>query len=52
MAVKVKAKLQKADVDSHLKRMEKLRAYFDLHGDRRDLFGALAATVLHEDERD
>lgn len=52
MAVEVKAKLHKDDVDGHLKRMEKLRKYADLHGDRRDLFGALAATVVHEKERE
>jgi hypothetical protein len=52
MAVEVKAKLKKADVDGHIKRMEKLRAYADLHGDRRDLFGALAATVIHEREKE
>ena len=52
VAVEVKAKLQKADVDGHIKRMEKLRAYADLHGDRRDLFGALAATVVHDKERE
>jgi uncharacterized Zn ribbon protein len=52
MAVEVKAKLQTADVDSHIKRMEKLRRYADLYGDRRELFGAVAATVVHEKERD
>jgi hypothetical protein len=52
MAVEVKAKLHKADVDEHTRRMEKLRAYADLHGDNRDLFGALAATVVTEEERD
>jgi hypothetical protein len=51
MAVEVKAKLQMGDVDNHIKRMEKLRAYADLHGDRRDLYGALAATVVNERER-
>ncbi|MDR1618234.1 MAG: hypothetical protein LBS06_04200, partial [Treponema sp.] len=30
MAVEVKAKLQKADVDNHIRRMEKLRRYADL----------------------
>jgi hypothetical protein len=52
MDVEVKAKLQKADIDTHISRMEDLRAYADLHGDRRDLFGALAATVAREKERD
>jgi hypothetical protein len=51
MAVEVKAKLHKADVDGHIRRMEKIRAYADLHGDKRDLFGALAATVVTDEER-
>jgi hypothetical protein len=52
MAVEVKAKLQKADVDGHVKRMEKLREYADLYGDKREFFGALAATVVHGKARD
>jgi hypothetical protein len=52
MAVEVKAKLQKADVDDHVRRMEKLRKYADLFGDRREFFGALAATVVHDKTRD
>ncbi|MDR0637815.1 MAG: hypothetical protein LBG27_02750 [Spirochaetaceae bacterium] len=52
MAVEVKAKLQKADVDSLVSRMEKLRRYADLYGDKRDYFGAMAATVAPEKERD
>jgi hypothetical protein len=44
MAVEVKAKLQKADTDSRVKRMEKLRRYADLYGDKRACFGAMAAT--------
>jgi hypothetical protein len=52
MAVEVKAKLQKADVDGHIERMEKLRRYADLYGDRREFFGALAATVVQEKARD
>jgi hypothetical protein len=52
MAVEVKAKLQMADVDKHLRRMEKLRRYADLYGDRREFLGALAATVVHDRERD
>jgi hypothetical protein len=51
MVVEVKAKLQKADVDEHIKRMEKLRKYADLFGDRREFFGALAATVMTEKAR-
>jgi hypothetical protein len=52
MAVEVKAKLQKADVDGHIERMEKLRRYADLYGDRREFLGALAATVVQEKVRD
>ncbi|MDR1638035.1 MAG: hypothetical protein LBR93_11955 [Treponema sp.] len=52
MAVEVKAKLQKADVDNHIRRMEKLRSYADLHGDGREYFGAMAATVVNEGERE
>jgi hypothetical protein len=52
MAVEVKAKLQKGDVDEHIRRMEKLRKYADLFGDKREFFGALAATVMTEKARD
>jgi hypothetical protein len=52
MGVEVKSKLQKADVDNHIKRMEKLRAYADLHGDKRDLYGALAAIIVNDEERE
>ncbi|GHV80360.1 hypothetical protein AGMMS49944_21510 [Spirochaetia bacterium] len=48
MAVEVKAKLQNSDVDDHIKRMEKLRKYADIFGDKRELFGALAAVVVDE----
>jgi hypothetical protein len=52
MAVEAKAKLQRADVDNHIKRMEKLRRYAELYGDRRELFGALAATVVYDKEKE
>jgi hypothetical protein len=52
MAVEVKAKLQKADVDNHIKRMEKLRRFADLHGDKREYFGAMAATVVNDGGRE
>jgi hypothetical protein len=51
MAVEVKAKLHNDDVDKHIKRMEKLRKYADIFGDRRELYGALAATVVEEKQR-
>jgi hypothetical protein len=48
MAVEVKAKLQNSDVDDHIKRMEKIRKYADIFGDKREFFGALAATVVND----
>jgi hypothetical protein len=41
-----------ADVDKHILRMEKLRKHADLCGDKRDLFGALAATIVDREPRD
>ncbi|GHV92660.1 hypothetical protein AGMMS50268_31630 [Spirochaetia bacterium] len=52
MAVEVKAKLQTGDVDDHIKRMEKIRKHADIVGDKRELFGALAATIVQDKPRD
>jgi hypothetical protein len=49
MAVEVKVTLRPEDVNDHIKRMEKIRAYADLHEEKRQYFGALAATVIDED---
>ena len=46
IAVEVKTTLQKEDVDDHLIRMEKVRKYANLHGDTREFFAAIAATIL------
>jgi hypothetical protein len=43
MVVEVKAKLDKADVDEQISRMEKVRRYADLHGDTRQFYCAMAA---------
>jgi hypothetical protein len=51
MAVEVKTTLRHDDVDSHVKRMEKIRRFADLHNDKRDFFGAMAATVNDEDTK-
>ena len=48
MAVEVKTKLNNEDVDDHLIRMEKVRQYSDFHGDKREFFGAIAATIIDE----
>ena len=49
MVVEVKTNLKPEDVEDHRRRMEKVRAYADLHNDKRSFFGALAATVIRKD---
>jgi hypothetical protein len=51
MAVEVKTTLRHEDVDDHVKRMEKIRRYADLHNDKREFSGAIAATVIDEDTK-
>jgi hypothetical protein len=48
MVVEVKVTLRPEDVKDHSERMEKIRRYADLHGDQRELYGALAGTVVDE----
>jgi hypothetical protein len=42
MVVEVKAKLDKADIDEQISRMEKVRRYADLRGDTRQFYCAMA----------
>ncbi|MDR2019997.1 MAG: hypothetical protein LBQ14_04445 [Treponema sp.] len=46
LAVEVKTQANSGDIQEHVERMEKLRRYFDLHGDKRRLYGAVAAAVI------
>ncbi|MDR0624790.1 MAG: hypothetical protein LBG10_10250 [Treponema sp.] len=46
LAVEVKTQMNISDIQEHIERMEKLRRYFDLHGDARKLYGAMAAAVI------
>jgi hypothetical protein len=43
MIVEVKSKLDKADIDEQIRRMEKVRRYADLKGDTRQFYCAMAA---------
>jgi hypothetical protein len=52
LAVEVKTQASIADVRGHVKRMEKLRRYFDLYRDERKLFGAVAAAIIPGNVRD
>jgi septation ring formation regulator EzrA len=51
MAVEVKTTLRNEDVDDHILRMEKIRGYAAIHGDRREFLGALAAAVVDNSAR-
>jgi hypothetical protein len=51
MAVEVKTKPSIDDINSHIERMEKLRRYADLHGDKRKYLGAVAGVVFSEGEK-
>ena len=51
MAVEVKAKPTQKDVKDHINRMEKMRIYADLRGDKRKLLGAIAAVIAPSNEK-
>jgi hypothetical protein len=46
MLVEVKTKLTTEDVKEHVERLENMRAYADLHGDKRIFLGAVAGVVM------
>ncbi|MDR1837317.1 MAG: hypothetical protein LBQ89_06635 [Treponema sp.] len=46
MLVEVKTKLTTEKVKEHVKRLEKMRAYADLKGDKRAFLGAVAGVVM------
>jgi hypothetical protein len=48
MVVEVKAKLDKADIDEQIVRMEKVRRYADLRGDTRQFYCAMAAMTAQK----
>jgi hypothetical protein len=48
MVVEIKSKPGTGDVDRHIEKMEKLRRYADLKGDRRAYLGAIAGVVFSE----
>jgi len=51
MLVEVKTKLTIERVNKHIERLEKMRKYADLHGDKRTFLGAVAGVVITEEER-
>jgi hypothetical protein len=46
LLVEVKTTLTIEDVKDHIKRLEKMRTYADLHGDKRTFLGAVAGVVM------
>jgi len=46
--VETKVKADTDDVNEHIERLGKMRAYADLHGDRRKFLGAIAGAVMPE----
>jgi hypothetical protein len=51
MLVETKTKPTITDVKEHIKRLEKMRQYADLHGDKRKYLGAVAGVVMTKNVR-
>jgi hypothetical protein len=51
VAVELKTTLRIRDIGEHIERMKKLRAWADLHNDRRSYYGAVAGVVMGESEK-
>ena len=52
MLVEVKANLTTEDVKDHIERLEKMRRYADLHGDKRTFLGAVAGVVITDNVKE
>ena len=51
MLVEVKTKLTIERINSHIERLEKMRKYANLHGDKRTFLGAVAGVVVTDEAR-
>ena len=51
MLVEVKTKLTLERINNHIDRLEKMRAYANLHGDKRTFLGAVAGVVVTDEVR-
>ena len=49
LLVEVKTKPSVEDVQDHIERIEKMRLYANLHGDRRTFLGAMGGVVMADD---
>jgi hypothetical protein len=52
MLVEIKANLTISDINEHITRLEKMRRYADLRGDKRHFLGAVAGIVVDDKERE
>jgi hypothetical protein len=52
MLVEVKTKLTTEHINDHIERLEKMRKYADLHGDKRSFLGAVAGVVMTPNVKD
>ena len=52
MLVEIKTKLTIERINNHINRLEKMRNYADLRGDKRIFLGAIAGVVVTEEIRD
>jgi hypothetical protein len=52
MTVEVKTTLRTEDIDDHLIRMDRVRAYANIHSDKREFLGAIAATIVDKSVRE
>jgi len=52
MLVEIKADLTISDINKHITRLEKMRKYADLRGDKRRFLGAVAGIVVEDNERE
>jgi hypothetical protein len=52
MLVEVKTQLTVERINKHIERLEKMRKYADLHGDKRAFLGAVAGVVVTDEARE
>jgi hypothetical protein len=52
LLVEIKTNLSTEDVKEHIERLEKMRVYADLHGDKRTFLGAVAGIVMTDNVKE
>jgi hypothetical protein len=52
MIVEIKTELTVERINKHIERLDKMRKYADLHGDKRTFLGAVAGVVVTDEVRE